>query len=254
MFEKNFVLCYHRQHIQKKGVMGMFTTKRITLAALVCLLVLAVVGCSAGKANSSVAATVNGVEISMDKFDNLVNKMKANYEAQGFDFSGSQGAANLQHVRKEAIDTLVQQEAIVQEARSLEYEITQEEIDEEYELIKGDFPSKKEFLNALKFNGLTEDEFKEMISEELLIAKFLENEIEEVEVTEEEIKEVYEDYVSDIEAYNEDIEDEEKKIDIPSYDELEDDIRGFIKEGKQYEQISKLIENIVEKSNIEIFI
>lgn len=233
--------------------MGMFS-KRILMVALVGLLALSVVGCSAGRANSSIAATVNGVEISMEKFDELVDRMKSGYEAQGFSFSGDQGAANLVHVRQEAIDTLVQQEALVQEARSLGYEITQEEIDEEYASVKGKFPSKEDFLSALQFNGLTEEEFKEMLSEELLITKLIENEIEEAVVSEEEIKEVYKEYVADIEAYNEDIEDGEEKIHIPSYDDLEDDIREFIKDQKQYEQMSNLIQNVVEKSDIDIFI
>lgn len=233
--------------------MGMFL-KRIMLVALIGLLVLTTVGCSANRVKGNIAATVNGVEISMEKFDDLVDRMKSGYEAQGFSFTGEQGAAYLEHVRKEAINTLVQQEAIVQEARSLGYEVSQEEIDAEYNQIKEEFSSEEEFLSALEANNLTESKFKEMLAEELLISKFIENEVEEINITEEKIREVYDDYVANVEAYNEEIVDEEKKMDIPSFEELKEDIREFLKNQNQQEQASKLIQSVVEKSDIEIFI
>jgi len=220
------------------------------------LMIVLVIGCTPSENEgtdpgdkSELAAIVNGVGISIEEFENSVDRTKTSYEQQGYNFEGDEGAALLEQIRQQAIDELVQQEVLIQNAEEKGYEVSEEQVNAELEQIKVQFPSDEDYQTALEQSKLTEDELKSLIVSELQIEQFVKNEIPEVTVTDEEIQQLYDQYKIQYEA-----EGTEQDQDFPSFEEAKPDIEVQIKQQKEQEQFGQLMEELMAKSDIEILI
>lgn len=112
---------------------------------------------------SEAVATVNGEQIEKDKlYDALV-------EAGG----------------QQTLDTLIVDTLINQELKKAGIEITDADSNQELELIKKNFPSEEEFNAALQQSGMSLEEVKEQLKQQVKIRKLLEP---KVTVTDEEVK------------------------------------------------------------------
>ena len=226
---------------------------------MVGLIAILVIGCSSGENDvtdsgetDGLAATVNNVEISTEKFEKAVDRMVSYYEQQGLNFEEEEGRAFLEQIRQQAINELVQEEVLLQSAKEKGYDVSDEIIAEELEQIKAQFSTDEEFQIALEQNKLTEDELKSMIVSELQIEKFIKNEIPEVTVIDEEIQQMYDQYKVQYETQKG--EDTEEDQEFPSFEEAKAEIEAQLKQQKEQEQFGKLIEELMENSDIEIFI
>jgi len=225
-------------------------SKRWLLFIVIALLAILVIGCTP-KSDSNVAATVNGEDISLEVFEAAVDRMVLGYQQQGFNFEGEAGEVALEEIRQQVINSLIQEEVLLQESKQKGYEASQEAVEEEFEGIKSGFESEEDFKAALELNKFTEESLKNMIANDMQIRAFLENEIQEVDVTEDEIREVYDEYKALWESQNEE---SEEDTEIPSFEEVKVAIENQIKEDKEQQQFGKIIEELMEKSEIEIFI
>lgn len=223
-----------------------------TVIALVGVLI---IGCTAEEDNSNettdVAATVNGIDISMERFEDSVDMMKSSYEQQGIDLEGEEGQQLLEQINQQAINSLVQEEVLMQAVEQEGLEISEEELEEEFTKIKDEFETEEEFQSALEMSGFTEEEFKTALATDIEIGQFIDNEMEEVSVSEDELNEMYEQYIELLESYSEETEETQE---VPTFEEIKDQLEAQIKQGKQQEQLQQIMEKLMEESDVEIFV
>ncbi len=88
------------------------------------------------------------------------------------------------------LEQLIDQKLQIQEAERLGYEVTKEEINEAIENIKNKYSlTDNEFEASIKKEGMTFEEYKEKLSEQILISKFLNRQIRsKIVISDEEIK------------------------------------------------------------------
>lgn len=218
-----------------------------------------VIGCTPGEDDitgssetGELAATVNNVGISTEEFEDAVNRVISFYGQQGIDFEGEEGTALLEQLRQQIINELVQEEVLLQSAKEKGYDVSEEIIAEEIEQIKAQFPSDEDYQIALEQSQLTEEELKQMIVSELQIEQFLKGEIAEVTVTDEEIQQMYDQYLAQHEDQGE--EGTENEQEFPSFEEAKPQIEAQLKQQKEQEQFSQLLEQLMANSEIEILI
>lgn len=232
--------------------------KKIFFITIV-LVGLLVLGCSPNGEDISddelekedVAATVNGVNISKEDFENTVNRMVQSYEMQGFTFEDEDGEEMLEQIRNQAIDSLVKDEVLFQEAEKEGYDASEEDIQEQLELLKDQFPSEDDFNTALQENNLTELDVTDMIARDIKIEQFVESKIKGITVDEEEVKEMYDQYKEQFEASKEEA--DEAQI-MPDYEEVKSQLEMQIRQQKEQAYFMEMMEDLMEQNEIDIYI
>jgi hypothetical protein len=234
-------------------------SKKTLFVILIGLVAILMIGCTSGENNATgpgetgeMAATVNDSGISMAEFEDTVNRTKAFYEQQGFDFENEEGTATLEQIRQQVIDDLVLKEVLMQNAKEKGYDVSDQQISEEIERIKAQFPSDEDFQTALSENQLTEDGLKSMVASELQIGEFFQNEIPKVTVADDEIQQMYDEYKEQYEAQM--AESTEDGQEFPSLEEAKGQIEAQLIQQKEQVEYDRMIEELMENSDIEILI
>jgi len=120
---------------------------------LLMLLLVAVIGIGVVYATKeNIVAKVNGVKITQSELNELL----------------------LQQGGKDALDTLIQQSIIKQEAKKQKIQVSEADIDKELTILKETFGSEDAFTQALETNGITLDALKENILLNLEVKRIME--------------------------------------------------------------------------------
>ncbi|MEK3883455.1 peptidylprolyl isomerase [Paenibacillus sp. PL2-23] len=143
----------------KKGPIGWIVLSALLAAALIIVLVMNPLG---GGGNGAVA-TVNGENITQDELYELL--VDANGEA--------------------ALDNLITEKLVQQEADAASISITDQDVTDEIDIIKLQFPSEEDFNNQLMQYGMTVDDLRDQVRISAMLRKVLEP---KTEVTDEEIQ------------------------------------------------------------------
>ena len=209
-----------------------------------------------------VVAVVNGEEIYEMEFQRQVDRMIAANENQGMVLEGEEGDMVKAQIEDQVIQYLVQQQVLLQEAHSRGLQVTDEEVENDLEMIKEQFGSEEEFEQIMEDNLFTEMELKQTLRTELTIEALLEDESPEVTVDEEELREYYRFYEMQHEQQMAMIEQEEMELSeeelemmqLPSFEEMKEDLRQQITMEKQQEYHMNMVDELMEASEIEILI
>lgn len=237
----------------------MFNKKNLVFL-IVGLITTLVVGCTSQGGDVSgnseenmenVVAKVNDNSISTVEYEDLVKMMKSSYESQGVDFNTEEGKTFLDQIQTQAINSLVQEEVLFQEAKEKGFEASDETVNEQIEAVKSQFPSEEEFSVELEKQNLTEDKYKEMVTKEIVISEFLQSEIKEVTISEEELQAAYDQYVDQMKQMAEQTGEE---TEIPDFEDSKEQLEMQLSQQNQQEQMSKIIEELLEENEVEIYI
>lgn len=133
---------------------------------LVCIAaVVALAGC--GELLDPAAAVVNGQKITVDEVSEALERFE---ESGEFERLAQQGDA--QELKRQVEQQLLSQEirrAVLQpRAEELGIEVTEDDVEQQMEEIKADFPSEGAFEEALKEQGLTVDQLRDLVRDNLL--------------------------------------------------------------------------------------
>ncbi|MCL2025062.1 MAG: peptidylprolyl isomerase [Coriobacteriia bacterium] len=155
----------------------------IALAAVVAGVVFLLLSCgSEGKA----AAEVNGEAITERQLNAEMARIE--FQSPGI-FDVEQGGYDRAMIRAQRLDDLINEELLLQEARRVGVEVTDEEIDERFEELKAMYGDNYE--QEIRGAGYTEQDIRTYFMHALYIQGLLDQRVSEDEITEAEIQEFY---------------------------------------------------------------
>ncbi|WP_158211487.1 SurA N-terminal domain-containing protein [Alkalihalobacterium alkalinitrilicum] len=179
-----------------------------------------------------VIAIINEEKIYNRELDHLVEQTKRMYEEQGLD---TDDVHLLQQIEEQIVEDLINQVLILQAAER--DGMNDEHIEEQINEIKLQYEDEAEFLQELKANDMTVEDLKQMIKIDLYIESHLQN----IEVTAEEVEDLVMEYNNFTE---EDI----------NVEEVKPLIESELTQRKRGEEFNKLINQLKEESDIQIFL
>ncbi len=170
------------------------------------------------------AFKVNEKEFSLDDYNRTKNQVSQQYMMEGISLNDSE-------LRGMVTKSLIQQALLMEFLESENIEVSADELAAHLqEIIAMSGATEEEFFNQLKSDGLVNrDEIDEILIFEIRLDKYFDMLAENVNVSDDEIQEAYNLFLAQIEEYSQD--EEVSPEDIPSFEELKDQIKhGLIEE------------------------
>ncbi|MBS4534682.1 peptidylprolyl isomerase [Clostridium sp. D2Q-14] len=154
-------------------------------------------GCNGSE--KEVVAKVNGAEISQSQLDKYVDYRKKESELSGYISSdmwedkieGSNKTYEDQLIES-SLEDLINQEVLLQKAEELDIKIDDKDVEKELEQFKSTDENAKSFNEYLDSIGISEDYFKQMYKESMIITALIE---ETVDISDKEAEKFYEENV-----------------------------------------------------------
>ena len=159
------------------------------------LLALAVAACGGGggaSLGSGDVATVGGQKISKDQLEALLSRAKKSYETDKRSFP-KPGTREYNTLQGQAVSFLLQRAEFEQKAKDLGIDISDKQVDDRIEKLKKQFygGSDKRYQDALKKQGLTEDQAKDEVRAQLISEDLYKKVTGKVNVTDAQIAAYY---------------------------------------------------------------
>ncbi|MEF8847082.1 MAG: SurA N-terminal domain-containing protein [Candidatus Paceibacterota bacterium] len=187
--------------------------------------------------NQEVVATVNGESIYQKELDGQVERLEQQMSAQ----PGAQ--VDQGQLEQQALDQMISTVLVKQEADKQGIEVSDKEIKKEIENLKETLGEDTSYEKQLEAAGLTKEEHEEMLREQLLTNKYLQEQVpqDEVEVTDKQMQEAYKQISS--------------QQDLPPLEEMEESMKKQLRSQVAQQQRSQLIQDLIkslrEKAEIE---
>lgn len=195
-----------------------------------------------------IALKVNEEEFSFDDYNRALNQVSQQYMMQGMDLPDEQ-------LKEMATQSLIQQALLMEFLKQEDIEVSSQELEDRLQqTIAMSGVSEEEFFNQLRSDGLdNQDEINELLLFEIRLDKYFEQLSSEVDISEEEVQESYDQFLAQIDELGED--EEISPEDIPSFEEVRDEIReGLIQEKIMpiiMAQLNEMQKDAVIESNLE---
>lgn len=141
----------------------------------------------------TVIATVNDVKITQKQLDQQLVYLDTLMTWQyGEDYTSNKEAmAYYEEQKRLLVDYLVEVQLLISKAEDYDVNVTNEDVEEQLELLKADYDDEAGFEEALKTSGMTLDELKQMLKEDLIVGDVIAACTKDVQVTDEEAKTYY---------------------------------------------------------------
>lgn len=194
-----------------------------------------------------IVARVNGVDVLRADYLEAFNQMKLSYEQQGVDFTSEEGLALMGQIEEGAMERLIQKEVLVQATKDAGVLVTEEEAQLEIDNIKSQYPTEEDFDKVLEENQLTEATLLELFIEEMSIEAYVNSNIVVEDITDAEALEQFELYLAQIEGT-------EDEAEAPAFEEIKDDLKDQMRQGREQEKIYEFIDQLIEESEVEIYL
>ena len=165
----------------------------LTFPALLAALALAVSACGGDSGvPEGTVAVMDGIEISREELDELVERARKNSEAQKQEFP-KVGTPEYQDIQRRYVAFLVQRAQLEREAEELDVEVKDGELDKELEtFVKTNFEGKRTaFETALKEQGFTVESFRETLRTSVLSQKLFDAVTKDIDVPDSEVVAFY---------------------------------------------------------------
>lgn len=180
--------------------------------------------------NDEVVTQINGEEIKGEEYNASYAQTKMLMSQYGQDVSDSKT------VKDQTLNVIVEQELLKQDAKEQGIEVTDNEVQKEFETIKEE--NADQFAAVLEQFQLTEASYKEQLAFEITLQKYTEQEMKAGEVTNEEV-----------EAYYEQL--KEQSEEVPKLEEVKEEIKAQLSQQKQTQQLQAKVEQLKENAEIE---
>jgi len=168
------------------------TVMRLSHAILLLILLTSGAGVWAQSYHPGIAARVNGVELSNERFDAFYREYRRPY---GINVAGrGDHLHRLTKLRQEAMDLMIEQELIRQAAERKGIKVEDGEVDEAFAVLSEPFDKPGDFIRRLETEGYTEASYREHLRRMLAAKKYLDTiRAEASNVSDEELEAYYRD-------------------------------------------------------------
>ena len=208
---------------RKKGKFIAGAAVIVAAAVLTGALVLATIAAP----GSEVVARVNGEAITAGDVTKLRVKVYESYQ--------------MQISEEEALEQLIAETVLYQEAEQQGYAPTMDEAEQELEArVASSGRTMEDFEADLAKSGFSYKEYLQDFQRQLAINSYLDDAVQVPEVTELEARIFYENYKQ-----------ESPEAELPPFEQLKSEIMALLEQQKQQEAASLLIEELKEKADIE---
>ena len=164
--------------------------KRLTV--VVVLLVIGLIGMGCG---TKTVATVNGEKVSQPQLDKIMNLYMAQAkQVYGAELTGDQDF--LKEIEKTALNDLIDQTLVIQQAKSEGLKATDKEVSDAIKNFK-ESSGTEGYKNFLKATGMTDEDFKQEMYNQVLVGELHDKVIAKVKVTDKEVRAYYEAHPED---------------------------------------------------------
>lgn len=186
--------------------------------------------------NDRAVATVNGLVIPRSDFEELQTEYATQ---QGIDLAALD-EASMKSLEGDIIDSLIAQALVDQAVEASGITVGDERIDAQMEVIRARFETQEEFEKALSDEGLSEDELRSQVHNDLAVEAYFEQELSlsTIAPTDDEVATTYQQMSGGGEA--------------PPLEEVRSQVEQFFIQQKQQELIAGLIEKLRASADIEI--
>lgn len=190
--------------------------------------------------DDKIVAVVNDEELNGEAYNIVLQNLQAQIQQSGQDPTSEEFVEEL---KKQTLDTLVNQTLILQQAKVEKIEVSEEEIENEYGMLVVQFGDEEKLEEALKQEGMDTKTLKEeIINESILFQKYQEQVAPVEEVSDEEVKTYYEEFAAQSEG------DEE----LPPLEDISDNIKSILEQNQQQEKLIAHIEELKKAAKIEL--
>ncbi len=188
---------------------------------------------------------VNNEEVTFAKFEEEFQRSKQMAENQyGMDFDDEDAAVMIPQLQQQAVESIITQYVMLQEAENQSIEVTDEEIEENVEELKDQFDGEEGLEQAMEAEGLNDDSLRDVLYENLMIENLMSQnlDLDNIEVTEED-KEAY--YAQLQESWE-----EQGQEEVP-FEEVEDQIVEQLQQQQMQEKQMAYVEEMMAKADID---
>ncbi|SHH12436.1 SurA N-terminal domain-containing protein [Virgibacillus chiguensis] len=175
--------------------------------------------------------SVNGEEIKGDRYNPAYLQLKTMNTQFNQDVNEDQ-------LKKQTLDMLINQQLINQDAADKGIEVSNDDVQKEFDTIKKE--GEDRLSTALEQFQLNEDQFKNMLRDNLITSQYLDAEFD-IKVTDKEV----EDYYKQMKEQNEE---------IGKLEDVKDQIKQTLKDEKTNEQLQKRVDKLKEDADVETMI
>ena len=168
---------------------------RLVILSLLRSLALSLAGCGGGQRQGSGRTRSRSSTATRSRradYDALIAQAKKSYTNQKREFPKA-GSQEFQTLKNQAVQFLVQRAQFEQEAKDLDVEVTDKQVDARLAQIKKQYfgGDKKKYEKQLKEQGLTEKQVRNDIRAQIVSEKIFEQVTKDVKVTDKQIEEYY---------------------------------------------------------------
>jgi peptidyl-prolyl cis-trans isomerase SurA len=194
-----------------------------------------------------VVAEVNGKKITKDDF---VPLFETQYQQMQMQAQQSGQPVDEKDLKKQTAENLVSTEVLVQEADKRDISVTDKDIDKGLkESAKTGQMSQKDFLKAMKDQGMDEKKVRAELKNQLKIEGLIDDEYGEFKVSGEEIGQAYEQAKTQQEQM---AQQGGQQQEMPSIDEMRPQLKEQVKQQKEGEATQKYAKKLRKKADVTI--
>jgi hypothetical protein len=182
-------------------------------------------------------ATVNGEVIEKRLLDIRFEQVKKNYEAQGVVFEEN----NLAELREQTLSGMIDERLLVQYGKGQGIEAPTEIVEAQYQEILSQFASEEEFGEEAALQGLTLQDVRDSIAEQIIVQGIVNQQIVEnnIEVSDQEIQSSYDEVAA-------------TRDDLPSFQEVKDQIEKQLVNQKVAQFMEEVVTRLRAEGTVEI--
>jgi len=185
-------------------------------------------------------AMVNNVAITQEMYDTQLESAIASFKQQGIDVDN---VDNAKLIKEQVLNDLISNELVMQEIAKAGISATAEEVETQYQAVLTQAGGAENLKTELAKVNITDAKFRENISKQISIQKYLLNNVDTstVVVTEEEIAKFYNENGGTAEG-------------APTLESVKDQIQQQILANKQQVLIADFVAGLRAKATVEVIV
>ncbi|TYR80911.1 peptidylprolyl isomerase [Priestia megaterium] len=190
--------------------------------------------------DNKTVAVVNDEKILGLDYNQALTSSQMQLQQMGQDPTSKEAA---KQVKNQAIDNLVGQTLLLQDAKEKGYKASNDEIDKQIADAKKQYKTEKEFNAALKQANLDMEQLKAQVADNIQYTKYVEKEIPAGKVTDQEIQSYYDQYTKQGESSDQK---------LPKLEEVKPQIKQQLEQQKKNEKIVEQVKELKKNAKIDV--